>query len=401
MASLVHRAGASLAIKALPAIYGAGLVLLVVRMVPLGDFGRYGMAIAYINVVSVLCRGLWSSSLTIHAARGQRDTYLAPAFWFSLGTNAIGGALGLIILPLLGVGFDLALMSGIMLLILVPRDLSAALAQAANRVWVAFLIEAGYSVGCLGGFVLLAALGELRTAEAAMIVNVAGAVLSTLIGIAFEPGLLRPGTHGDWKEAFRFGRWIGLLALGEIFLQQGDALLIGAFFNPEVIAPYLAARTLLRMYTLLSQAVNFLVLPSASRLAPSGQIRLLRRRLKMVLLSLDGMLLPVNVAMWFLCPMIFPAVMGAKYIPAIPFFRLLIIVTFLEPVYSVLNNAMAGVGKSQKMVILLGTGLAFNVTMNLILLPLVGLWAAPAVLLATYAILAFGSVRMSRRHLVA
>jgi O-antigen/teichoic acid export membrane protein len=399
MPSLVQRAGGSLAVKALPALYGVGLILLVVRVVPLGDFGRYGMAIAYVNVISALCRGLWTVPLTIRAARGEREAMLAPAFWLSLATNAIGGAIGLVLLPLLGVGWDLSLLSALMLLVLVPRDMSTALAQASSRVWVAFTIEAGYFVGSLGGFALLAAMGELRTAEAAMFVNVVGAVISTLIGVTFEPCLLRPGTKGDWKDTIHFGSWFGLLALGEIFLQQGDALVVGVFFHPEAIAPYLAARTLLRMYGLLSQSVNFIVLPSASRLGATGQFRLLRRRLKMVLLALDGILLPGNLAMWFLCPYIFPAVMGAKYVPAIPFFRLLILATFLEPVYSVLNNAMAGVGKPKKMVILLGSATGFNLVANLVMLPIVGLWAAPTVLVLTYTYLALGSVYISRKHL--
>ncbi|RPH92408.1 hypothetical protein EHM69_12840, partial [candidate division KSB1 bacterium] len=163
MASLIHRAGGSLAVKALPALYGAGLILLIVRTIPLGDFGRYGMAIAYVNLISALSRGLWAGPLVIHAARGERDQILGPAFWFSALTAVAGAVIGLVVLPLLGVGFELSLIAAVMLLVLVPRDMALALAQAASRVWDAFLIEAGYFVGSLTGFVYIAMNSEMAT----------------------------------------------------------------------------------------------------------------------------------------------------------------------------------------------------------------------------------------------
>lgn len=397
---LVQRAGGSLLVKTLPAIYGVGLVLLVVRVIPMGAYGQYGMAIAFVNVAAGLSRGLWTMPLVIGAAKGDRVHFLAPSFWLSIGTAVVGGALALVILPLLHVSHELAMFAAIMLLVLVPRDLSLALAQAERRVWVAFAIEAGYFVGSLSGFVAMTFFSQLRTAEAVMLMNLASAVVSVLIGVSFEPCLLRPGTGGDWKGIFHLGRWIGMNALGEIFLQQGDALLIGIFFAPEVIAPYIAARTLLRMYTLLSQSVNFLVLPSASRLGASNQLLLLRRRLRSLFKYMSGFLLVFNTAMWFACPIIFPKVLGGNYVASVPFFRLMILATFLEPVYSILANAIAGIGKPEKILLVLGTALGLNVVANLVFLPIIGLWSAPVVLVSTYAVLAYGLVLLARRHLV-
>jgi O-antigen/teichoic acid export membrane protein len=400
VASLFQRASGSLAVKILPAAYGVGLILLVVRAIPLGDFGRYGMAIAYVNIVAAVSRGLWMIPLIIRAARGERSRSVAPAFWLSIGTSLVTAGLALVVLPLVGAGFSLAVWAGLMLIVLIPRDMAIALSQADGRVWVAFLIEAGYFVGSLSGFIALSAIGALTTAESVMLVNLAGSIISAVIGVAFEPCLLRPGRHGDWKAAFGLGKWLGLLALGELFLQQGDTLIVGAFFVPAVIAPYVAARTLLRMYTLLSQAVNFLVLPSASRHEAGGQVLRLRRRLKSVLRYMIGFLAGANVIVFFVCPSVFPAVLGAKYAPAIPFFRVMIIATLFEPVYSVLTNALTGVGKPNRTVPVLGTALVFNVALDVILLPIVGLWAAPVVLVLTYGVLALGSVRLARRHLV-
>ncbi|MFZ5433538.1 MAG: hypothetical protein ACOZB3_07180, partial [Calditrichota bacterium] len=68
MPSLLHRASGSLALKALPAIYGLGLILLVVRALPLGEFGQYGMAIAYVNLIAYVSRGLWMIPFVVQTA---------------------------------------------------------------------------------------------------------------------------------------------------------------------------------------------------------------------------------------------------------------------------------------------------------------------------------------------
>jgi len=397
---ILQRAGGSLAVKALPALYGVGLVLLVVRAIPTADFGQYGMAIAYMNVVAGLSRGLWTMPLVIRAAAGEREALLGPVLWLGLGTAVIGSVIAVILLPLLHVGWALVGLTCGILFVLVPRDMTLALAQASHRILAAFIIEAGYFVGSLAGFIALTVFSRLRTADAVMLMNFASAAVSAAIGLYFEPCLRKPKRKDDWWGAFHLGKWIGLHALGEIFLQQGDVLLVGIFFEPAIIAPYIAARTLLRMYTLLSQSVNFLVLPLASRRAASNQIKLLRKRLRSILEYLSGFLLIFNTFMWFASPVIFPLVLGTKYVSAIPFFRLMIIVTFLEPVYSILANAVAGVGKPRRILPLLLAALALDVVANLVLLPLFGLWAAPAVLVCTYSVLALGMVWLARRHLV-
>ena len=400
MSSLFHRVSGSLAVKSLPALYGVGLILLVVRVIPLGDFGRYGIAIAYVNLIAALSRGLWGGPLILRAARGDREELLAPAFWLSLATAVTGAAAGLILLPLLKVGWQLSCLAGIMLIVLVPRDLALNLTQAASRVWTAFVIEAGYFGGGLLGFVTLAALGKLNSAETVMLVNVVSAALSAVLGLYFEPCILHPGKHGNWQEIIRVGRWIGVLSLGEVYLQQGDALIVGIFFSAEAIAPYIAARTLLRMYTLLSQAINFLVLPHASRSMASGQVLHLRQRVRTVIKWLLLLLVPVNVLIWVFSPWVFPAILGAKYELAVPFFRLMILATFLEPVYSVLANAIVGIGKPQKVVPVQLTGLILNAGLNFVLLPLTGLKAAAIVLVATYGAMAILMRRLARTHLV-
>ncbi len=394
------RAIGSLAVKALPAIYGAGLVLFVMRVVPLGDFGRYGLAIAYVNLVAGISRGLWLAPLVQRAALGRQSEVTGPVLGLEMITAVVGGLGALAILPLLHTGWVVALLAALMLPILVPRDISFGMAQAQGKIHLAFWIEAGYFIGALSGFAVLASLGLLTNAEAVMLVNVVAALVSAVIAIAFYPMAIRFRTQGDWTGVIDSAKWLGTLTVSDIGLQQSDTLLAGAFHSPAQIAPYIAARTLLKLYSLFSQSINFILFPVASRLAAAGMYRHLKRRMRTALAVLMGGLLPANLIVFMFCDKLFPMVLGEQYVAAVPFFRVLIFVTFLEPVYSVVANSMIAVGKAKSVAPLLAAGLICNVGLNLVLLPTVGVWGAAISLVVSYLVLAAGTYLLIKREFV-
>jgi O-antigen/teichoic acid export membrane protein len=395
---LLKRAVGSLAIKTLPALYGAGFILFVLRVVPLEDFGRYSITIAFVNLVAGLSRGLWLPSLVGKSAIGRPEDALGPVFWFGSATALAGGLVGLIVLPLLNVGFVMAATAALMLIVLVPRDLAFGLAQASGRYVVAFLIEAAYFLGSLGTFVVMWLSDRLDSAEWALSANVVAALLALIVGVAFYPTLIKPRLTGRFAEVYHNARLLGLLTMCDMAYQQGDALLGGVFFTPAQLAPYLAARTLLRLFTLFSQAINFVAFPVVARLAAAGKYRLLKRRLKQSLAGLLIMLIPVNLLLLLTADRIFPWLLGEKYVAAIPFFRALLIITFFEPVYTVVGNAMVASGRIAVILPALLTALAVNVTLNLTVTPFVGIWGLAAVLAITFLILAIWSYLLVKRE---
>lgn len=394
---LAWRIAGSLAVKALPAIYGAGFILFVLRIVPAAEFGRYAIANAFVTLIAGISRGLWLASLVGQSAIGQERDVIGPVFWYAIATALAGGLIALLVLPLLHCGLSLAALAALMLLVLVPRDLAFGLAQARNRVGVAFSIEAAYFIGSLAGFALLWQANLIQTAEAAMVANIAAAVLAMMVGYSVFPILLKPAFAGRFRDVIRNARWFGLATICDMGLQQGDALIGGIFFTPERLAPYLAARTLLKMYALFSQAINFLAFPVAARLAATGEYRKLKKRLRQSLSGLLIALIPLNILLWFACDWLFPLILGEQYVAAIPFFRVLIFVTFLEPVYSVIANAMVAAGQARRIVPWLITGILVNAGLNFVLMPTAGLPGAMAALLLSYGFLALTFYRLAKK----
>ncbi len=209
------RAGWALAIKGLPALYGLGVIFVLLRALPVEEYGSYGVAWAFLNVAAMCTRGLWALTLVQKWASGAGERVLGAVVGLSLGTTFIGMLAGLVIMPALGLSMTETMLTCAALLILVPRDLAIALGQAESRLRRVFVIEACYFMGSLIGFVVLAKQGMLIHASTALAVNTGAIVLSSLAGVFRYPVVLKPTFNmKDYREASRYGKWTGVMAVG-------------------------------------------------------------------------------------------------------------------------------------------------------------------------------------------
>jgi O-antigen/teichoic acid export membrane protein len=395
----IRRAALALALKTLPGIYALGTLLTLIRFLPLAEYGQYGIAIAYVNLSAMCSWGLWSVSLVRALPGADREGVVGPVMWMMTGTALIASMLALVILPALQVSWQATLWVSGIVVAFVPRLLAYALAQADANGRAALWIDASYYLGSVSGFVILALLGRLHTVDDVMRILFTAAFISAVVALLNYGGMLRPRMHGKWRYVRQYGAWTGMQSLGEIYLQQGDVMLIGAMVDPVRLAPYIAARALIRLYAMLSQAVNFLLLPVASKLAAAGEYGRLRKKIRSALLSVWVILIPLNVILFLLADNLIPVILGEKYLAAIPFFKIVIGATFFEPVQSVLANALIGIGKARKVAMLVWSLLGLNVMANVVLVQLYEMDAVPWILVATYACLSLGFVLLSRKEL--
>ena len=144
----------------------------------------------------------------------------------------------------------------------------------------------------------------------------------------------------------------------------------------------------MRMYAIVSQSVSLVVLPVSSRLAATMEMAKLRQRLVVVFASMMKALVPINVVAWLSAGYLLPLILGPAYYAAIPYFYILLFATFLEPFYSVLGNALVGIGKAETVVAPLLIGVALSVAGNLLVVQVLGIQGAPFVVVGAYLVLA-------------
>ncbi|MCB9365882.1 MAG: oligosaccharide flippase family protein [Calditrichaeota bacterium] len=404
MKKLIHRAGGAgalgravwaLSIKALPAFYGLGIIFVLLRALPVEEYGSYGVAWAFLNVAAMCTRGLWSFTLVQKWASGAGEQVLGALVGLSFGTTLLGIAAGYLILPALGLSMTETTLTCFALLVLVPRDLAMALAWAESRFRRVFIIEACYFMGSLLGFVILAQQGELTTTVSALAVNTGAIILSSVAGIIRHPIVLRPTFRlSDYKAASSYGKWTGVMAIGDIYFQQGDLLVLGAVLSPVILAPYIAAKTFLRLFALVSQAMNFLLYPMAARLAAEGDLPRLASKLRLALIGVWALGIPAALVLWAYADPVIPSLLGEKYVEAIPFVLALLVPALLEPLSSTGVHILVGLGQPRYAIPVIITVMVLNAVANLLLANFYDLSAAPWVLAASYLIL--GSVLQTR-----
>ena len=361
---------------------------MLLRALPVEEYGSYGVAWAFLNVAAMCTRGLWALTLVQRWASGSGERVLGAIVGLSMGTTLIGIAVGLILMPALGLSATETGITCLALLILVPRDLAIALGQAEGRLRRVFVIEACYFLGSLLGFIILHERHLLVNAETALMVNTGAIVLSSLAGIIRYPIVLRPTFEkGMYKEASSFGKWTGVLAIGDIYFQQGDLLVLGAIQSPAMLAPYIAAKTFLRLFALVSQAMNFLLYPMAARLAAEGDLPKLASKLKIALIGVWAVGIPAAFALWFYADPVIPTLLGRKYATAMPFVVALLPAALLEPMYSTAASILVGLGKPRFAIPWIVVVIILNAIANLVLVSTIHLEAAPWILTGSYAIL--------------
>jgi O-antigen/teichoic acid export membrane protein len=384
----VVRAGWALAIKGLPALYGLGVIFVLLRALPVEEYGSYGVAWAFLNVAAMCTRGLWALTLVQRWASGAGDRVLGTIVGLSLITTLIGIAVGAVVMPALGLSATETALTCFALLILVPRDLAIALGQAESRLRRVFVIEACYFFGSLVGFIVLAKTGHLVDAETALMVNTGAIVVSSLAGVFKYPLVLRPAFEkSGYRDVASFGKWTGILAIGDIYFQQGDLLVLSAVQSPALLAPYIAAKTFLRLFALVSQAMNFLLYPMAARLAAEGDLPKLASKLKIALAGVWAVGIPAALALWFYADPVIPAMLGHKYVEAIPFVLALLPAALLEPLFSTGANILVGLGQPKLAISLIVGVITLNVLANVMVVSQLGLSGAPWILTASYLIL--------------
>ncbi|MBK6766515.1 MAG: oligosaccharide flippase family protein [bacterium] len=260
-----------------------------------------------------------------------------------------------------------------------------------------FVIEVCYFFGSLAGFIALAEQGLLVDAETALLVNTGAIVLSSLAGIIRYPQVLKPSFNlADMKANSRYGKWTGFWAIGDIYFQQGDLLVLGAVTSPAVLAPYIAAKTFLRLFGLVSQAMNFLLYPMAARLAAAGDLPKLASKLKVALVGVWAVAIPAVLLLWYYADPVIPALLGSKYRDAIPFVIALLPAALLEPLFSTGSSILVGLGQPKYAVPwIIGIGV-LNAVANVVVVQALDLSAAPWILTISYLILGIAMQRHLR-----
>jgi O-antigen/teichoic acid export membrane protein len=368
--------------KVLPLVYGVGMVLIGIRILPKEEYGVF----VIIQSLFYLLLNLAQHSLTrpmikLVSADEKNMQWALPITTYAIYLWFIAGMLVFTLLAepigqLLNVeNFNRYI--GILWLLsftFLPKTIILPFLGSQLRTFQIFLLNAIYFLGSLLGLLLYWHLQILDTAKDIFVINIIAASLSSLLGVALIARIIiRIRWRIQWDrihEMTSFGKYTFGYGLSRIAYQQADTYIIAALMGPVEVALYNAAKTFLRLYNVIAQAISTLIFPVMSKLQARNRKAELQQVFEKGVCFYSLILFPVNILLIFLAKYIFIFAYGDKYPGAVPIFQILILGTFFHPLASIGNSAVLGLNKPNYQFWLTLVTSGINIGMNFLLIPI-------------------------------
>ena len=362
--------------KGLTGIYGFAFIYSVMSKLPREEYGIYTIIFTFTSMALLFNKGFILYPMTKFEAEGEsKPKLLGTTLIVSFVTLSIFALAIFFFAPLGNRIFhsdQLSPLLRLMPLILASfyfRDFILSYLQAHRRIQALSIIDAVYFLGLAVTFVVLSLTGILKSAMTAVCVHIVFAGLSSAAGYLVVRKDLKIDLRFSCEEfshIARFGRYSLSMGIGELIFYQVDLLLLGRFFNPVAVAIYQSAKLLFRFYSLLSQSLNLLIFPGTSKLHHQQRLDDIRSMYSKVIAYYWSLMLVLNIFLFAGAGVIMKIV---SYPESANIFRIFLVFSFFEPLYTVSMSVLYGMGKPKLAFKPLILAIPLYLGLNLLLIP--------------------------------
>ena len=322
--------------------------LVLARLLMPADFGTIALFNVVINICSVLINGGMSSSLVRTQSVDERD--LSTVFWFNMATTALLYLLVFIAAPWIGQFYQLPILGpiirvySIVLIIDSFVHVQAVLFDKKLDFKTTFKVRLpSVIVGGLAGIgFALAGMGVWSLVYSALLQN----LLYTL----------QYWFYSDWRPTFTFDREkfnthfafgirLTLSALLNVIFNNVYSIVIGKRFSETTLGYYNRAESLKNLpINNISTALNKVTYPLFAKFSNDDQQ--LRHAYRRVLKLVIFIVAPTISLMVIAAEPIIRLLLGAKWLPAVPYFQLMALGALFQPIHNYNLNVLQVKGRS-------------------------------------------------------
>jgi O-antigen/teichoic acid export membrane protein len=382
--------------KSLQLVFGVAFVLLVVRALPRAEFGLQGLASTILLTLSQLFRALLLVPLVKFVGEGAAAGRVAAtgAALYVAASVAAAAALaagrttwaGLFDKPELAA---VLLPSACLLAVGAARDAAVASLEGLRRLRAVFCLDGAYYGLAILGLAAWRWTEAPRAAVAVQWVQAGAAGLGSIVAVvATRRHLLRRLGRAEAGRILRFGGSFLGSGLGATLAQQADALLAGRLLDTGGVASYNLAKQLFRVFNVLAQAINQVLLPVVSRLQAAARPGDLRVLFEKSVCFLTLALLPCCALLAALTGPVLDLLFRGRYADCVPVFQILVASALALPLASVGSSFLVGLGRLGSLLVITWTGLALGIALTLLWIPR---WGASGAALAVLVAAAYGA----------
>ncbi len=344
--------------KTLLLLYGFGVILVVMDVLPLHEWGAFSLFQSIFLILCVLADSIFLQPMVKFGTEHEAEVRHVLAGGFNLYTVSIlaAGFICAALAPELSVIFtspELGTMLPYLPLLIalsIFRNVGIRYLQIHLRINAIFWVDLTFYGSILIIAVLANALGLFHTATDFMYINMVGAALSSLVAWFFcarafaTMPIFRVPRH-EYAKMFNFAKFqAGTSAL--LTLQQwSDVLIVGFFYTPAEVAIYTGAKTIYRFLDALREGATLLVVPMTSRLYSQKDFGGLSTLIEKLLFGGFAILVPMSFVLAVGAPTIFSILFHGQYDASAVVFQIMILAGFTLPLSLIGTNALIGMGK--------------------------------------------------------
>lgn len=382
--------------KFLPVLYGLGYVLLVIRVLPEEEFGDFVLVQEVFLIISALATAFALQPLLKFASEDVGSGYetVGAALWLNMVFTVVASALLLLgsgplswILNAPGLS-HLLLFVPAMLAASFMRNVTLILLQSQFRIKQVFWVDAMHFIGALLLIWIYSRLNMFNSALDLIVINLVSLSASSLIGILFTRRMLFFSFSPRRKEVQRiwdFGKFSVGGVLSYLVYSKADTFILSAITGPIAVAVYNAAKIFVRVYEMLAQVVQMLVLPASSLLSSRKDVASMKILTEKAILFFTVAALPVLILFLLGSPLFVRLLYSGRYSEAIPILQVFSLLSLAVPAMVVGSNILMGLGQVRKSFILGIHMLWISLVAYLLCIPWLGpIGAAIGGVVATY-----------------
>ncbi len=344
--------------KSLPPVYGVAFMFLVIRVLPVEEYGAYFLIQNMFMIISSLAFSFAIQPMLKFVAEGF-DARVVSSTALTLLTFFIA----IILAALLIIGRPVAVLLDarhaeevrslflylpLMFLASVYRVISSGLLQARLKIRELFWVDLVYFVTSVVLILAARMLGILNGAVMVVYILIGSSLLASVMAIILARDVAVPIWRWDGvmaKKIFSYGKFGVGGTLGNVVQTQFDTFFVSMYGGVGGVAMYGVAKNFARMFDMYSQVIQMLVLPASSILQGRGEEKKLTGLVEKSVCFSFYAIIPVIFLFGVFPAPIFRFFYGHQYTSSIPVLQILCLTGFMIPFGAVVASTLYGIGK--------------------------------------------------------
>lgn len=341
--------------KALPALYGLGFVLLVIRVLPEEEFGNFVLIQEIFLIISGFAMGFALQPMLKYAAEDRPDRReIIGAALFLNAVFVVVCSIGVVLIRhpfgelLNSRGLaDLMLYLPALLIASFARNFTLVLLQTRFMMKEIFWTDAAHFIGAVALIAYSTARGGFASALDMINVNLVSLSASSLLGLFLARPIFKVKLTphlASVRLLWHYGKYSLGSVVSYLFYTKADSFILSSYSGPVQVAMYNSVKMLLRLFDTMSQVINMFVVPAASRLSSQGERESLRVLVEKAIAFGTLALFPVFILfVFFPSPLVY-LMYGGRYLESVVLVQVFALLSFVTPLYGVAGSALLGLG---------------------------------------------------------